>query len=72
MMPDTESPLVTVIVPTVNEVDNIDPLLTRLTDVFRSSGDAFEILIADGGSTDGPRCDHSSVFSRADSVRRRQ
>ena len=51
MMPDIESPLVSVIVPTVNEADNIDPLLTRLTDVLRSSGDPFEILIADGGST---------------------
>ena len=55
MMPDIESPLVSVIVPTVNEADNIDPLLTRLTDVLRSSGDPFEILIADGGSTDGTR-----------------
>ena len=55
MMPDIESPLVSVIVPTVNEADNIDPLLTRLTDVLRSCGDAFEVLIADGGSTDGTR-----------------
>ena len=55
MMPDIESPLVSVIVPTVNEADNIDPLLTRLTDVLRSFCDPFEILIADGGSTDGTR-----------------
>jgi len=51
-MPNTDSSLVSVIVPTLNEADNIDPLLTRLTDVLRRSGNPFEILIADGGSTD--------------------
>ncbi len=65
MMPDTESPVLTVIVPTVNEADNIDSLLTRLTDVFRSSGDAFEILIADGGSTDDTRAKTEEWSERA-------
>ncbi len=55
MMPDSRTPLVSVIVPTLNEADNIDPLLTRLSDVLRASGDSFEILIADGGSTDATR-----------------
>ncbi|GMQ74777.1 MAG: hypothetical protein BMS9Abin01_0016 [Gammaproteobacteria bacterium] len=65
MMPDTESPRVSVIVPTLNEADNIDPLLTRLTDVLRSSDDAFEILIADGGSTDDTRAKAEEWSERA-------
>jgi dolichol-phosphate mannosyltransferase len=55
MMPDTEAPLVSVIVPTLNEADNIDPLLTRLTQAMSRSGNAFEIVIADGGSSDDTR-----------------
>ena len=54
-MPDTNSLPVTVIVPTLNEADNIDPLLTRLTEACESIGGGYEILIADGGSTDDTR-----------------
>lgn len=54
-MPDTSSLPVTVIVPTLNEADNIDPLLTRLTEACESIGGGYEILIADGGSTDDTR-----------------
>jgi dolichol-phosphate mannosyltransferase len=54
-MPDTEALPVTVIVPTLNEADNIDPLLTRLTVACESIGGGYEILIADGGSTDDTR-----------------
>ncbi|HEY9211560.1 MAG TPA: glycosyltransferase family 39 protein [Ancylobacter sp.] len=44
--------LVSVIVPTLNEVDNIDLLLAA---ILAEAGDGvgFEILVADGGSTDG-------------------
>ncbi|MBB3458239.1 dolichol-phosphate mannosyltransferase [Rhizobium sp. BK313] len=43
---------VSVVVPTLNETDNIDILLSSL--LSQSGGDlALEILIADGGSTDG-------------------
>ncbi|AYG63481.1 glycosyltransferase family 39 protein [Rhizobium jaguaris] len=44
--------LISVVVPTLNETDNIDILLSSL---FSQSGDdiALEVLIADGGSTDG-------------------
>ncbi|TSJ64481.1 glycosyltransferase [Starkeya sp. 3C] len=50
---DLPSPmLVSVVVPTLNEVGNIDDLLTA---IFRQCGDSldFEVLVADGGSTDG-------------------
>ncbi len=46
------SALVSVIVPTLNEVGNIDALLAALLAESRD-GLEFEILIADGGSTDG-------------------
>ena len=65
MMPNSESPRISVIVPTLNEADNIDPLLTRLTDVLGSSGDSFEILIADGGSKDATRAKTDEWAGRA-------
>lgn len=55
IMPDKDFPLVSIIVPTLNEADNIDALLTRLTQVMSRSGDTFEVVIADGGSTDDTR-----------------
>lgn len=65
MMPSPESPVVSVIVPTLDEADNIDPLLTRLTDALRSSGLAFEILVADGGSSDETRTRTEAWSQRA-------
>lgn len=44
--------LVSIIVPTLDEVDNIDLLLKSLL-ALPSTDCGFEILIADGGSTDG-------------------
>ena len=68
MMPDSESTLVSVIVPTLNEADNVDPLLERLTGVMHASGNAFEILIADGGSTDETRA-RSEAWAEREPVR---
>ncbi len=47
------TPHVSVIVPTLNEVENINALIGRLLKAFRSTAYSVEILIADGGSTDG-------------------
>ena len=47
-----ESWRVTVIVPTLNEVDNIDLLLKAILDQSGPVAD-LEVLVADGGSTDG-------------------
>jgi dolichol-phosphate mannosyltransferase len=44
---------VSVIVPTLNEEENIDALIGQLLEAFRSTPYSVEILIADGGSTDG-------------------
>jgi dolichol-phosphate mannosyltransferase len=46
---------ISIIVPTLNEAENIDALIEKLMEVFRSTGYAVEILIADGGSSDATR-----------------
>lgn len=51
----TEKPLISIIVPVFNEVDNIVPLYDRVTSVIAGLTDAydFEIVITDNHSTDG-------------------
>jgi dolichol-phosphate mannosyltransferase len=51
-VPRAESDIVSVIVPTLNEVDNIDLILTAIFKEARFDL-AFEVLVADGGSRDG-------------------
>ena len=41
-----------VVVPTLNEADNIDPLLTRLSALDLPAG-SFEVIFVDDGSSDG-------------------
>lgn len=52
LAPSQTAVLTTVIVPTLNEVDNIDVLLAAIFAQARPNL-AFEVLVADGGSTDG-------------------
>lgn len=47
-------PAVSVIIPTLNEVGNIDLLLRRVNDAMLG-GDAYEVIVVDDGSTDGTR-----------------
>jgi len=44
---------VSILIPTLNEAENIDLLLTRLFAVVDPEGPVAEIVFADGGSTDG-------------------
>ncbi|MCM8812930.1 MAG: polyprenol monophosphomannose synthase [Candidatus Omnitrophica bacterium] len=44
---------ISVIIPTLNEAENISRLIPRLARVFSALQRPYEILIADGGSTDG-------------------
>lgn len=44
---------ITVIVPTLNECENIPVLIPRIIESFSSAGLEAEILVVDGGSTDG-------------------
>ena len=44
--------MISVVVPTLNEVENVEPLLRRIAEVAPSCG---EILVVDDGSTDGTR-----------------
>lgn len=50
--PPSSPPLVSVIVPMLNEVDNVDSLLFAINGAVGLDFE-FEILVADGGSTDG-------------------
>jgi dolichol-phosphate mannosyltransferase len=47
------NPALSILVPTLNEADNIDRLVTRLMAVIEKDGLEAEVLIVDGGSTDG-------------------
>ena len=42
----------TVVVPVMNEVDNIEPLISEIVAVLRGR-ETFEIIYVDDGSTDG-------------------
>ena len=45
--------LVTILVPTLNEVDNIDPLVERIIAATKDAEFSVEIVFVDGGSKDG-------------------
>jgi dolichol-phosphate mannosyltransferase len=50
---DVRRPAVSILVPTLNEAGNIDPLITRILSTIEKDGLEAEVLIVDGGSTDG-------------------
>ena len=49
----TSPDLVTILVPTLNEVDNIDVLVERILSATKDAGFSTEIMFVDGGSKDG-------------------
>jgi dolichol-phosphate mannosyltransferase len=53
--PETFMPSVSIVIPTLNEAENIYPLLTRIFDVAEASDLAIEVVIVDDSSTDGTR-----------------
>lgn len=53
--PGQASPEVTVIVPTLNEEENIVPLISRILAVAGKTNFKLSILVVDGGSLDGTR-----------------
>jgi dolichol-phosphate mannosyltransferase len=57
------TPVLTVVVPTLNERDNIEPLLARLTDAL--AGIAWEVIIVDDDSRDGT-ASHVRALARRD------
>jgi glycosyltransferase involved in cell wall biosynthesis len=46
-------PTYTIIAPIYNEIDNIQALYTRVTEVMDSTGESWEFVMIDDGSTDG-------------------
>ena len=59
---------VTVIVPTLNEAENIDLLLERIVSIRRSCNIDFDILFVDSASTDGT-CDRVIEWQKTAPVR---
>lgn len=56
---------VSVIIPTLNEVGNVSPLVTAVLRVLTDSGISAEVVIADGGSTDGTKREARLLASHA-------
>ena len=53
MTPGTPKPSLSVVLPVLNEQDNLAPLHARLTTVLNQIGRPYEIIYVDDGSTDG-------------------
>jgi dolichol-phosphate mannosyltransferase len=61
---------VSVILPVVNESDNLRQLLPRLKDVMEREGVSFEIIVVDGGSTDATLQTATALGARGVAERR--
>ncbi len=61
-------PNVTVIVPTLNEMENVDPLLERICSIRRANNLDFDILFVDSASTDGT-CERVREWQEKEPVR---
>ena len=48
-----EIPTFTIIAPIYNELENIPELYPRIRDVMNQSGEPWELILVDDGSTDG-------------------
>ena len=51
-MPETE-PVLSVVVPLLNEEDSLRPLMSKVTETMADLGHPYEIIFVDDGSTDG-------------------
>jgi glycosyltransferase involved in cell wall biosynthesis len=49
----TETPVYSIVAPIYNEYDNIPELYRRVSDVMNSTGENWELVLVDDGSTDG-------------------
>ena len=58
----------TVLIPVLNEVENIDPLMERILSATKDNDFAVEVLVVDGGSTDGTQ-ERVKEWGRKASVR---
>ncbi|HLW71599.1 MAG TPA: glycosyltransferase [Candidatus Binataceae bacterium] len=60
-----------IILPVLNERDNLRELIPRISAVMRREGLDFEILVIDGGSTDGTQATAAELGARVIAERRR-
>ena len=51
-------PVFSIVAPIYNEIGNIDVLYQRICQVMDSTGDSWELLLVDDGSTDGIELGH--------------
>lgn len=65
----TEAPEASIIVPTLDEVENVEPLCQRLVSVLQKHQLHAEILIVDGGSQDGTRAKVQELTSKMANLR---
>lgn len=50
--PSANEPLLSIVVPALNEQDNVEPLANQVHEAMRRADIAFELIIVDDGSTD--------------------
>jgi len=48
-----KNPTFTIIAPIYNELENIPELYSRMRDVLEKTGEPWELILVDDGSTDG-------------------
>ena len=53
MNDDHAMPTISVVVPAYNELENLDPLVTRVRSALDGAGVAWELMVVDDGSNDG-------------------
>ena len=51
-MPESE-PLLSIVIPLLNEEDSLRPLMSKVTETLAESGYDYEVIFVDDGSTDG-------------------
>ncbi len=64
-----KSPEISVVIPVLNEEENIQPLYSELAGVLKKGGGAYEILFVDDGSDDGTFKEISKLAKKDASVR---
>ncbi|MGK7653927.1 glycosyltransferase family 2 protein [Roseovarius sp. B08] len=65
---DARRRVISVVVPFLNERDTLKTLVARVSDVLRTQGEAFEIILVDDGSTDGSGVEAAELERRCPPV----
>lgn len=63
-----QAPTLTVVIPVLNEADNIEPLAARLLPMLDGLGETWNVLFVDDGSTDGTLAGLKSLNARDERI----